>query len=274
LRQTTREVDASMLQPPNLAKLERKIRSSVGRAISDFNMIEAGDRVMVCLSGGADSYSLLDMLLALQKAAPIEFELIAVNLDQKQPGFPTQVLPEYLASLGIEFRIIEEDTYSVVKRLIPEGKTTCSLCSRLRRGVLYNAAAELGVSKIALGHHADDIVETMLLNMFYNSRLRAMPAKLKSDDQRNIVIRPLAYVREALIKQFAALREYPIIPCNLCGSQTNTRRQMVKAMLKEWDESQPGRVENILKSLCAVTPSHLLDRDLFDFGGLRQAKDS
>ena len=274
MRQTTREVDASMLQPPNLAKLERKIRSSVGRAISDFNMIEAGDRVMVCLSGGADSYSLLDMLLALQKAAPIEFELIAVNLDQKQPGFPTQVLPEYLASLGIEFRIIEEDTYSVVKRLIPEGKTTCSLCSRLRRGVLYNAAAELGVSKIALGHHADDIVETLLLNMFYNSRLKTMPAKLKSDDKRNVVIRPLAYVREALIKQFAALREYPIIPCNLCGSQPNTKRQMVKAMLKEWDESQPGRVDNILKSLCAVTPSHLLDRELFDFVNLSGAKDS
>jgi tRNA 2-thiocytidine biosynthesis protein TtcA len=272
LQQTTREVDVSKLEPPSLAKLERKIRSSVGRAVSDFNMIEAGDRIMVCLSGGADSYSLLDMLLALQKAAPIEFELIAVNLDQKQPGFPAQVLPDYLASLGIEYRIIEEDTYSVVKRLVPEGKTTCSLCSRLRRGVLYNTAVELGASKIALGHHADDIVETLLLNMFYNSRLKAMPAKLKSDDQRNIVIRPLAYVRETLLKQFAALREYPIIPCNLCGSQTNTKRQMVKAMLKEWDESQPGRVENILKSLSAVTPSHLLDRDLFDFSNLSLTK--
>ena len=273
MRQTTCEVDVSALESPNLAKLGRKIRSSVGRAISDYNMIEAGDRVMVCLSGGADSYSLLDMLLALQKAAPIKFELIAVNLDQKQPGFPAQVLPEYLASLGIEYRIIEEDTYSVVKRLVPEGKTTCSLCSRLRRGVLYNTAAELGASKIALGHHADDIVETLLLNMFYNSRLKTMPAKLKSDDQRNIVIRPLAYVRESLLKQFAALREYPIIPCNLCGSQVNTKRQMVKAMLKEWDESQPGRVENILKSLCAVTPSHLLDRNLFDFSSLNLAKD-
>ena len=274
MHQTTREVDVSMLEPPSLAKLERKIRSSVGRAVSDFKMIEAGDRIMVCLSGGADSYSMLDMLLALQKAAPIEFELIAVNLDQKQPDFPAEVLPDYLGSLGIEFRIIEEDTYSIVKRLVPEGKTTCSLCSRLRRGVLYNTAAELGASKIALGHHADDIVETMLLNMFYNSRLKAMPPKLKSDDQRNIVIRPLAYVRESLIKQFAALREYPIIPCNLCGSQINTKRQMVKKMLREWDMEQPERVENILKSLCTVTPSHLLDRDLFDFGGLRQAKDS
>jgi tRNA 2-thiocytidine biosynthesis protein TtcA len=273
LRQTTCEVDVSALESPNLAKLGRKIRSSVGRAISDYNMIEAGDRVMVCLSGGADSYSLLDMLLALQKAAPIKFELIAVNLDQKQPGFPAQVLPEYLASLGIEYRIIEEDTYSVVKRLVPEGKTTCSLCSRLRRGVLYNTAAGLGASKIALGHHADDIVETLLLNMFYNSRLKTMPAKLKSDDQRNIVIRPLAYVRESLLKQFAALREYPIIPCNLCGSQVNTKRQMVKVMLKEWDESQPGRVENILKSLCTVIPSHLLDRNLFDFSSLNLAKD-
>lgn len=269
MQQTNLEVDVSMLQPPDAAKLERKIRSSVGRAVSDFNMIEAGDRIMVCLSGGADSYSMLDMLLALQKAAPIEFELIAVNLDQKQPDFPAEVLPDYLGSLGIEFRIIEEDTYSIVKRLVPEGKTTCSLCSRLRRGVLYKTAIELGASKIALGHHADDIVETMLLNMFYNSRLKAMPAKLKSDDQRNIVIRPLAYVREALIKQFAALREYPIIPCNLCGSQPNTRRQMIKAMLKQWDESQPGRVDNILRSLCAVTPSHLLDQDLFDFSGLR-----
>ena len=273
MQQTTFEVDASRLEQPNLLKIERKIRSSVGRAISDYNMIEAGDRVMVCLSGGADSYSLLDMLLSLQKAAPVEFELVAVNLDQKQPGFPAHILPDYLGSLGIKFRIIEEDTYSVVKRLIPEGKTTCSLCSRLRRGVLYNTAAELGATKIALGHHADDIVETLLLNMFYNSRLKTMPAKLKSDDERNIVIRPLAYVRETLIKQFAALRQYPIIPCNLCGSQPNTKRQMVKAMLMEWDVSQPGRVENILRSLGAVTPSHLLDRSLFDFANLNLDRD-
>ena len=267
------EIDTSGLEQPGPAKVERKIRSSVGRAISDYNMIEAGDRVMVCLSGGADSYSLLDMLMRLQKAAPVEFELIAVNLDQKQPGFPAHVLPQYLGSLGIEFKIIEEDTYSVVKRLIPEGKTTCSLCSRLRRGVLYNTAAELGASKIALGHHADDIVETLLLNMFYNSRLKTMPAKLVSDDQRNIVIRPLAYVREALIKQYATQREFPIIPCNLCGSQPNTKRQMVKKMLREWDASQPGRVENILRSLAAVTPSHLLDTNLFDFATLDLDRD-
>ena len=263
--QNSPEVDSSALELPSLEKLERKIRSSVGRAISDFNMIEDGDRVMVCLSGGADSYSLLDMLLRLQKAAPIGFELIAVNLDQKQPGFPEQVLPEYLAGLGVEYRIVEEDTYSVVKRLIPEGKTTCSLCSRLRRGVLYNVATELGASKIALGHHADDIVETLFLNMFYNSRLKTMPAKLKSDDQRNIVIRPLAYVRETLIKQYAALRHFPIIPCNLCGSQPKLQRQAVKSMLQQWDLSHPGRVESILGSLCKVTPSHLLDTELFDF---------
>jgi tRNA 2-thiocytidine biosynthesis protein TtcA len=265
MNQNSQEVDSSALELPSLEKLERKIRSGVGRAVSDFSMIEDGDRIMVCLSGGADSYSLLDMLISLQKAAPIEFELIAVNLDQKQPGFPEQVLPDYLTRLGVEYRIIEEDTYSVVKRLIPEGKTTCSLCSRLRRGVLYNAAAELGASKIALGHHADDIVETLFLNMFYNSRLKTMPAKLKSDDQRNIVIRPLAYVRETLIKQYATLREFPIIPCNLCGSQPKLQRQAVKSMLQQWDLSHPGRVESILRSLCKVTPSHLLDTELFDF---------
>jgi tRNA 2-thiocytidine biosynthesis protein TtcA len=266
------EVDTSALEVPGMEKLERKIRSSVGRAIGDFNMIEAGDRVMVCLSGGADSYTLLDVLLRLQKSAPIKFDLIAVNLDQKQPGFPEQVLPDYLTALGIEFKIIEEDTYSVVKRLVPEGKTTCALCSRLRRGVLYNVAEELGVSKIALGHHADDIVETTFLNMFYNGRLKTMPAKLKSDDQRNIVIRPLAYVREALIKQYAERREFPIIPCNLCGSQPNSQRQAVKALLQSWDQSHPGRIENILRSLTRVTPSHLLDRDLFDFDNLATLK--
>ncbi|MCP4982888.1 MAG: tRNA 2-thiocytidine(32) synthetase TtcA [Gammaproteobacteria bacterium] len=260
-----REVDTSALETLCPEKLERKIRSSVGRAISDFNMIEEGDRIMVCLSGGADSYCLLEMLLRLQKSAPIEFELIAVNLDQKQPGFPQRVLPDYLDSLGIEYHIVEEDTYSVVKRLVPEGKTTCSLCSRLRRGVLYNTAVELGASKIALGHHADDIVETLFLNMFYNSRLKAMPAKLKSDDSRNTVIRPLAYVRETLIKQYAVRREFPIIPCNLCGSQPKLQRQAVKAMLRQWDDTYPGRVESILGSLCKVLPSHLLDRELFDF---------
>ena len=265
---TSREVDSSALAKPDLAKIERKIRSGVGRAISDFNMIEAGDRIMVCLSGGADSYTLLDILLGLQKAAPVDFELVAVNLDQKQPGFPEQVLPAYLQSLGVEFRIVEEDTYSVVKRVIPDGKTTCSLCSRLRRGVLYNTAAEIGATKIALGHHGDDIVETALLNMFYNSRLKTMPAKLRSDDQRNVVIRPLAYLRESVIKQYAALREFPIIPCNLCGSQPRLQRQAVKAMLQQWDKSHPGRVDNILKSFCQVTPSHLLDRNLFDFENL------
>lgn len=259
------EIDARALEHAGPEKLERKIRSSVGRAIADFNMIEAGDRVMVCLSGGADSYSLLDMLLALQKAAPINFELVAVNLDQKQPGFPERVLPEYLDSLGIEFRIVEEDTYSLVKRLVPEGKTTCSLCSRLRRGVLYKVATELGATKIALGHHADDIVETLFLNMFFNGRLKAMPAKLRSDDQCHIVIRPLAYVREALIKQYAALRDFPIIPCNLCGSQPGSQRQAVKRMLQQWDDACPGRVDNIVNSLGKVTVSHLLDRELFDF---------
>lgn len=268
MSQTSQQVDTSALQDRGPAKLERKIRGSVGRAISDFNMIEAGDRIMVCLSGGADSYSLLDMLLALQKAAPIDFELVAVNLDQKQPGFPERVLPEYLASLGVDFRIIEEDTYGLVKRLVPEGKTTCSLCSRLRRGVLYRTAAELGATKIALGHHADDIVETLFLNLFFNSRLKAMPAKLRSDDQRHIVIRPLAYVREALLKQYAVQRDFPIIPCNLCGSQPGSQRQAVKRMLQQWDDTCPGRVENILGALGKVTTSHLLDRELFDFQNL------
>jgi len=273
MKQNSHNVDISALEQPGLEKIERKIRGNVGRAISDFNMIEDGDRIMVCLSGGADSYSLLDILLTLQKSAPIQFELIAVNLDQKQPGFPESVLPDYLNALSVEFRIVEEDTYSVVKRLVPEGKTTCSLCSRLRRGVLYNVAAELGASKIALGHHADDIVETLFLNMFFNSRLKAMPAKLKSDDQRNVVIRPLVYVREKLIKQYAALREFPIIPCNLCGSQTGLQRQTIKSMLLQWDDAYPGRVDNIVTSLCKVTASHLLDGDLFDFRNLKQSDD-
>ena len=268
MKQPSHEIDVSALEPPTFARLERKIRSAVGRAVSDFSMIEAGDRVMVCLSGGADSYTMLDILLSLQKSAPIDFELIAVNLDQKQPDFPEQILPEYLRALGVDFRIVEEDTYSVVKRLIPEGKTTCSLCSRLRRGVLYNTATELGATKIALGHHADDIVETLFLNLFFNSSLKTMPAKLQSDDGRNVVIRPLAYLRENLIKQYAALRDFPIIPCNLCGSQPNSQRQKVKAMLVQWDQLYPGRVENVLGALGRVTPSHLLDRDLFDFVSL------
>jgi tRNA 2-thiocytidine biosynthesis protein TtcA len=268
MQANSQAVDTSALEKPDSDRLRRKIRSGVGRAVSDFNMIEAGDRIMVCLSGGADSYTLLDMLISLQKVAPVKFDLIAVNLDQKQPGFPEHVLPEYLASIGVEFKIVEEDTYSLVKSLIPQGKTTCSLCSRLRRGVLYNTAQQLGASKIALGHHADDIVETLFLNMFFNARLKTMPAKLVSDDKRNIVIRPLAYVRESLIKQYAQFKSFPIIPCNLCGSQENLQRQSVKAMLQEWDQIHPGRVQNILKSLCRVTPSHLLDKDLFDFKGI------
>ena len=265
MRGETVSIDTRALEKPGSERLRRKIRSAVGRAIGDFDMIEAGDRVMVCLSGGADSYTMLDMLLGLQRAAPVHFSLVAVNLDQKQPGFPETVLPRYLDELGIEYRIVEEDTYSVVKKLVPEGKTTCSLCSRLRRGVLYRVAGELGATRIALGHHADDIVETAFLNMFYSARLKAMPPRLRSDDGRNVVIRPLAYVREASIKQYAALREFPIIPCNLCGSQPNLQRQAIKAMLRDWDRQFPGRVDNILKSLCRVTPSHLLDRDLFDF---------
>lgn len=261
----SREIDASGLEVASEVRLERKIRSAVGRAISDFAMIEAGDRVMVCLSGGADSYTLLEVLLRLQKSAPIDFELVAVNLDQKQPDFPERVLPDYLDRLGVEYRIVEEDTYSVVKRLVPEGKTTCSLCSRLRRGVLYNTATEIGATKIALGHHADDIVETLFLNLFFNSRMKAMPPRLLSDDRRNVVIRPMAYLREQVIKQYAALRDYPIIPCNLCGTQPNSQRQKVKAMLTQWDQLYPGRVENVLGGLCRVSPSHLLDRELFDF---------
>ncbi|MFT5657950.1 MAG: tRNA 2-thiocytidine biosynthesis protein TtcA [Gammaproteobacteria bacterium] len=253
---------------PLLARAHKKIRAQVGRAVSDFNMIEQGDRVMVCLSGGADSYTLLDMLMGLQQAAPIQFELIAVNLDQKQPGFPEHVLPQYLETLGVNYRIVEEDTYSIVKQLIPEGKTTCSLCSRLRRGVLYNTAVELGATKIALGHHADDMVETAFLNMFHNGRLKSMPPKLVSDDKRNVVIRPLAYVREKPIKQYAQLREFPIIPCNLCGSQENLQRQSVKAMLQAWDKTNPGRVQNIFNALGRVTPSHLLDPALFNFADL------
>ena len=265
MHENSRVIDTSAFEKPAIDRLYRKIRSGVGRAVSDFDMIEAGDRIMVCLSGGADSYTLLDMLIGLQKVAPVKFDLVAVNLDQKQPGFPEQVLPGYLDSIGIEYKVVEEDTYSVVKSLIPEGKTTCSLCSRLRRGVLYNTAEELGATRIALGHHADDIVETLFLNMFFNANLKTMPPKLLSDDGRNVVIRPLAYVRESLIKQYAAAKLFPIIPCNLCGSQENLQRQTVKTMLREWDRTHPGRVRNILNSLCRVTPSHLLDNELFDF---------
>ncbi len=249
-------------------KLSKKLRRLVGSAIADFNMIEADDRIMVCLSGGKDSYAMLDMLLSLQRNAPVPFELVAVNLDQKQPGFPAEVLPRYLDALGIEFHVIEEDTYSVVKQLTPEGKTTCPVCSRLRRGILYSFAHKIGATKVALGHHMDDVVETLFLNMFQGGRMKAMPAKLKSDDGRHILIRPLYYCRERLLSRFAKVQNYPIIPCNLCGSQENLMRVQLKSMLAEWDRSHPGRVENIARSIGHITPSHLADQRLFDFKSL------
>ena len=246
-------------------KLAKRLRREAGQAIADFNMIEDGDRVMVCLSGGKDSFGLLDILLHLRDKAPIRFDLVAVNLDQKQPGFPEHVLPDYLLGLGIPFHIEEEDTYSIVKRVIPEGKTTCSLCSRLRRGILYRVAGELGATKIALGHHRDDILATLFLNMFFGAKLKAMPPKLVSDDGRNIVIRPLAYCREKDLEAWAQVRAFPIIPCNLCGSQPNLQRQQVKQMLLDWDKRFPGRIETMFRSLANVVPSHLLDARLFDF---------
>jgi tRNA 2-thiocytidine biosynthesis protein TtcA len=250
-------------------KLAKRIRRQVGEAIVDFGMIEEGDRVMVCLSGGKDSYGLLDLLLALRVKAPVKFELIAVNLDQKQPGFPERVLPEYLASLGVPFKIVEQDTYSIVKRVIPEGKTLCSLCSRLRRGILYRVAGELGATKIALGHHRDDVLATFFLNLFHAGTLKAMPAKLLSDDGRHVVIRPLAYVAEADLAAYAEAKAFPIIPCTLCGSQENLQRKVVGRMLKQWEKTEPGRIQSILRALTDVRPSQLLDRKLFDFAGLR-----
>ncbi len=246
-------------------KLEKRLCRLVGQAISDFDMIAEGDRVMVCLSGGKDSYGLLDVLLKLRARAPIAFDIVAVNLDQKHPGFPAQVLPDYLKSLGIEYRIAEQDTYSTVKRLIPEGKTMCSLCSRLRRGVLYRLAGELGATRIALGHHRDDILETFFLNLFFGGKLKAMPPKLGSDDGRHVVIRPLAYVKEIDLERYAEVRAFPIIPCDLCGSQDHLQRKQVKQMLRSWEKEFPGRVETIFNSLQRVAPSHLLDRKLFDF---------
>src|SRR3954471_13182848 len=249
-------------------KLAKRLRRQVGAAIADFGMIEEGDRVMVCLSGGKDSHALLDVLLSLKEKSPVKFDLIAVNLDQKQPGFPAQVLPEYLKGRDVPFHIVEQDTYSVVKRVIPEGKTMCSLCSRLRRGALYRVAAELGATKIALGHHRDDILATFFLNLFHGGQLKAMPAKLRSDDARHVVIRPLAYVAEADLSVYAGQKGFPIIPCNLCGAQENLQRKVVGQMLAEWERGHPGRIESILRALTEVRPSHLLDKKLYDFSDL------
>lgn len=250
-------------------KLQKRLRREMGRAIEDFNMIEDGDKVMVCLSGGKDSYAMLDILMNLQKSAPISFELVAVNLDQKQPGFPEHILPAYLESIDVPFKVLERDTYSVVKSVVPEGKTTCALCSRLRRGTLYGYAEEIGANKIALGHHRDDILETFFLNMFYGGKLKAMPPKLVSDDGKNMVIRPLAYAREKDIAAYAELKEFPIIPCNLCGSQDGLQRQVIKEMLQDWDQRFPGRIETMFRSMQNVVPSHLADTELFDFQGLQ-----
>jgi tRNA 2-thiocytidine biosynthesis protein TtcA len=249
-------------------KLEKKLCRLVGQAIGDFGMIEDGDKVMVCVSGGKDSYAMLDILLKLRERAPIHFEIIAVNLDQKQPNFPAEILPNYLKSLGVQFHIEEQDTYSIVKRVIPEGKTTCGLCSRLRRGILYRVADELGATKIALGHHRDDILETLMLNMFYAGKLKGMPPKLRSDDSKHIVIRPLAYVPEKLLERYAGDMNFPIIPCDLCGSQPNLQRQVMKEMLRDWEKKHPGRVENLFRSMHHIVPSHLMDGEAFDFQNL------
>jgi tRNA 2-thiocytidine biosynthesis protein TtcA len=249
-------------------KLEKKLCRLVGQAIGDFGMIEDGDKVMVCVSGGKDSYAMLDILMKLRERAPINFNIVAVNLDQKQPNFPGEILPNYLKSLGIQYHIEEQDTYSIVKRVIPEGKTTCGLCSRLRRGILYRVADELGATKIALGHHRDDILETLMLNMFYAGKLKGMPPKLRSDDGKHIVIRPLAYVPEKLLERYAADMNFPIIPCDLCGSQPNLQRQVMKEMLREWEKKHPGRVENLFRSMHHIVPSHLMDGEAFDFKNL------
>ncbi len=249
-------------------QVEARLRHRVGKAVGDYRMIESGDRIMVCMSGGKDSYTLLDMLLALQRRAPVPFDLVAVNLNQKQPGFPEQVLPDYLSSLGVAYDILEQDTYSVVTRAVREGKSYCGLCSRLRRGVLYRYASQNGITRIALGHHRDDIVETFFLNLFHAGKVKAMPPKLLSDDGRNVVIRPLAYCAEADIAAYAGMRGFPIIPCDLCGTQENLERAKIKIMLRTWEESTPGRVEQIFRGLQRVRPSHLADRSLFDFAEL------
>jgi len=256
------------------AKLAKRLRRLVGQAIGDFGMIEANDKVMVCLSGGKDSYAMLDVLMRLREKAPVPFELVAVNLDQRHPGFPEHVLPEYLGSLGVPFHIEVQDTYSVVKRVIPEGKTMCGLCSRLRRGVLYRVADELGATKIALGHHRDDIMETFFLNLFHGGRIKAMPAKLRSDDGRHVVIRPLAYVEESDLQAYAELKQFPIIPCDLCGSQEQLQRKQVKALLRDWEKKHPGRLDTIFNALGNVAPSHLMDRELFDFDELVADEDA
>lgn len=256
----------------NFIKLRNKLISATGKAIADFNMIEDKDIVMVCLSGGKDSYTLLSLLSALKKRAPIDFSIVAMNLDQKQPGFPEHLLPDYLNSHGVDYKIITEDTYSIVKEKIPEGKTTCSLCSRLRRGIIYRVAREIGANKIALGHHKNDIVETFFMNMFFGSKLKSMPPKLLSDDQTNVVIRPLAYIEEKDIISFSRTMNYPIIPCNLCGSQENLQRNKVKSMLNSWEKEQPGRINNIFQSLMNVEPSHLADTNLYDFKNLKKLK--
>ncbi len=255
--------------PVSIAKLSKRLHRQVGQAIADFNMIEAGDKVMVCVSGGKDSYALLDILVSLRQRAPIPFDIVAVNLDQKQPGFPAHVLPEYLASRGVPFHIAEQDTYSIVKRLIPEGKTMCSLCSRLRRGVLYRVASELGATKIALGHHRDDMLQTLFMNMFFGGRMKGMPPKLVSDDGRHIVIRPLAYVPEADLERWARHRQFPIIPCTLCGNQENLQRVQTRLMLRDWERRYPGRIHNLFSAMGNVVPSHLMDRNLYPFAGLQ-----
>lgn len=263
---------ASTRSPEKIAyennKLHKRLCRLVGQAIGDFNMIEDGDKVMVCLSGGKDSYALLDILMTLRERAPINFDIVAVNLDQKQPGFPEDILPAYLDKLGIPYHIENQDTYSIVKRLVPEGKTTCSLCSRLRRGILYRVADELGATKIALGHHRDDIMETFFLNMFFGGKLKGMPAKLQSDDGRHIVIRPLAYVKEVDTERYADVKQFPIIPCNLCGSQENLQRKHIKQLMRDWEKQHPGRVDNIFSALSTVVPSHLMDKELFNFRDL------
>ncbi|MGO2368920.1 MAG: tRNA 2-thiocytidine(32) synthetase TtcA [Serratia sp. (in: enterobacteria)] len=257
----------------NLNKLQKRLRRNVGQAIADFNMIEEGDRIMVCLSGGKDSYTMLEILRNLQQSAPVNFSLIAVNLDQKQPGFPEHILPAYLESLGVEYKIVEENTYSIVKDKIPEGKTTCSLCSRLRRGILYRTATELGATKIALGHHRDDILQTLFLNMFYGGKLKGMPPKLMSDDGKHVVIRPLAYCREKDIERFSIAKAFPIIPCNLCGSQPNLQRQVIGDMLRDWDKRYPGRLETMFSATQNVVTSHLSDFNLFDFKSIHHGSE-